>query len=82
MSDFPSTIPDSLSIGDYRILFVRFQPILNTGLVAALVVIKPSTTNMSPDIVVGLGRGEPEAKADAFKTAKEQIKANTPRDQD
>jgi len=82
MSDFPSILPNYLSVGDSKILFLRFQPILKTGLVAALVVIKPSTTSISPDIVVGFGRSEPEAKADAFKTAKEQIKANTPRDQD
>ncbi|MCL4788724.1 MAG: hypothetical protein KJ070_18340 [Verrucomicrobia bacterium] len=78
MSDLPAILPDTLPFGDRKIRFIRLQPILDSNLVAALVVIEPSTTNISPDIVVGFGRVDFEAKADAFTTAKKQIKGNAP----
>src|SRR5204862_211795 len=64
MSDFTAIQPDTIQIGDRTIRFLRYQPISNSQLLAALVVIEPSTTDMTPDVVVGFGRVDYEAKAD------------------
>ncbi len=77
MSDLPAILPDVLLFGGREIRLLRFQPIQNSGFIAAIVVIEPSTTDIPPDVVVGFGRVDIEAKADAFNTAKEQIKRNT-----
>ncbi len=77
MSDFTAIQPDTIQIGDRTIRFLRYQPISNSALLAALVVIDPSTTDQTPDVVVGFGRVNYEAKADAFATAKQQIAKST-----
>ncbi len=79
MNDLPAILPDKLAFNGREIRFLRFQIIQSSEFVAALVVIEPSTTAITPDIVVGFGRVDIEAKAEAFKTAKEQIARNTAR---
>ena len=80
MSDLPAIQPDTIQTGNRTIRFIRCQPVSDSSLIAALVVIEPSTLDTSPDIVLGFGRVDFEAKADAFQTAKDQIRKNTPRD--
>jgi len=79
MSDLPAIQPDMIQFGNRTIRLIGYQPVANSLLIAAIVVIEPSTLDTSPDIVLGFGRVDFEAKADAFETAKNQIRKNTRR---
>jgi len=73
MSEFPGIQPDTIQHGNRTIRFIRYEPVADSDLIAAIVVIEPPTINAPMDPVIGCGKHEYQARADAFDAAKKRI---------
>lgn len=82
MSDLQGLQPDVVECGDHKIVFIKYSSIKDYYLTAAIVVVVPPLigNNEVPDVSLGFGNTEAEAKADAFKVAKSHIKNHSPKD--
>jgi hypothetical protein len=69
----PTPPAAALPFGGHLIRFVRCQFETEAKCQAAFVVIEPPTKLPSPDIVLGYGREESEARNDAFARAQARI---------
>jgi hypothetical protein len=81
-SDLPSGPPAALPFGGHLIRFVRCEFESRAKCLTALAVIEPPTKLPFPDIVIGFGQQEAEARKDAFARAQARIEncsAQSPR---